>query len=309
MKTIAPDYYEHFACIAGRCRHSCCIGWEIDIDAESLKRYQAMPGAMGERLRQNIDVNGDYACFRLTGWEERCPFLNADGLCDMILELGEDSLCQICTDHPRFRHFWQDRTELGLGLCCEEAARLVLGWQEPVGLTVIEDDGCDDEPDEQEDELRRERERLIRLMQNRSLSVESRMESLLEDMGISAEEFDWQEWIPFLLSLEMLDSRWAELLEPIAQAECVIPELAQVQLPMEQWMVYLLYRHLPAAMEGRSLRACVLLAALMWLLAAQLYAHHGEALPELCRLCSSELEYSEENLEAIADELISQFGE
>ena len=56
MKLIAPDYYKDFKCIAGNCRHSCCIGWEIDIDPDSLRRFQSVPGALGERLRQNIDI-------------------------------------------------------------------------------------------------------------------------------------------------------------------------------------------------------------------------------------------------------------
>ena len=32
MKLYAPEYYKQFQCIADKCTHSCCIGWEIDID-------------------------------------------------------------------------------------------------------------------------------------------------------------------------------------------------------------------------------------------------------------------------------------
>ena len=71
MKLIAPECYPDFHCIAGECRHSCCIGWEIDIDPESLCRFQQLPGAMGERIRQNIETDGENACFRMVGWEER----------------------------------------------------------------------------------------------------------------------------------------------------------------------------------------------------------------------------------------------
>ena len=35
MKLYAPGYYKRFACIASKCRHSCCVGWEIDIDPET----------------------------------------------------------------------------------------------------------------------------------------------------------------------------------------------------------------------------------------------------------------------------------
>ena len=36
MKLFAPEYYKQFKCIADKCTHSCCIGWEIDIDEEAL---------------------------------------------------------------------------------------------------------------------------------------------------------------------------------------------------------------------------------------------------------------------------------
>ena len=129
MLTVYPDYYPAFRCIAGACRHSCCIGWEIDIDEESLARYQAMPGPLGERLRGHISAD-DPPHFVL-GEGERCPFLNQDNLCDLILAGDEELLCQICDDHPRFRNFLPGYTEIGLGLCCEGAAQLILSQTEP----------------------------------------------------------------------------------------------------------------------------------------------------------------------------------
>ena len=85
MQQVYPNYYPQFQCTAGACRHSCCIGWEIDIDEASAARYAALPGAFGDRLRQQIDWESDPPHFIL-GEKERSPFLNADTLCDMILE-------------------------------------------------------------------------------------------------------------------------------------------------------------------------------------------------------------------------------
>lgn len=134
MKIIAPDYYNSFQCIAGACRHTCCEGWEVDIDEESLERFRAC-----EDIAAHIDEE-DTPHFRLKDGE-RCPFLNEDKLCNMILRHGEDMLCQICTDHPRFRNYWTDRTEIGLGLVCEEAGRLILSGTEPMKLVTLSDDG------------------------------------------------------------------------------------------------------------------------------------------------------------------------
>ena len=43
MNTYFPDYYKNFKCIASLCRHTCCAGWEIDVDEDALKRFMAVP--------------------------------------------------------------------------------------------------------------------------------------------------------------------------------------------------------------------------------------------------------------------------
>jgi len=153
MKVYAPSFYNDFKCKTSACSRTCCAGWEIDIDDESLSKYKALEGSLGDELRSKIDESGDTPCFRLVE-DDRCPFLTKDNLCKLILETGsEDILCQICTDHPRFRNFWTDRIEVGLGLACEEAARLVLSQKESLSLIVIEDDGDDIELPEDEEYL------------------------------------------------------------------------------------------------------------------------------------------------------------
>jgi hypothetical protein len=54
MKLVAPDYYEKFKCIADKCKHSCCIGWEIDIDEDTMDLYESIDGEFGEKL---LDYN------------------------------------------------------------------------------------------------------------------------------------------------------------------------------------------------------------------------------------------------------------
>ncbi len=47
MIRVVPDFYPEFACIASRCGYSCCVGWEVDVDEDSLERYSGIPGALG----------------------------------------------------------------------------------------------------------------------------------------------------------------------------------------------------------------------------------------------------------------------
>ena len=129
MTEMYPAYYEAFRCTAGACRHNCCIGWEIDIDGKSAERYAALPGAFGERVRAAVEP-GEPPHFRLDA-AGRCAMLREDNLCELQRTLGESALCNICRDHPRYRVFLPGRMEIGLGLCCEEAARLLLTHEAP----------------------------------------------------------------------------------------------------------------------------------------------------------------------------------
>ncbi|MBE6849697.1 MAG: hypothetical protein E7502_07350, partial [Ruminococcus sp.] len=109
-----PQYYQEFRCIADQCKDNCCIGWEIEIDAEAAEHYRKIPGEFGERLRSCIRF-GQPSVFVLDA-QERCPFLNDRNLCDIITTLGEPVLCQICTDHPRYYEWFGTVKEGGIGM-------------------------------------------------------------------------------------------------------------------------------------------------------------------------------------------------
>jgi len=161
MKVFAPDYYPGFRCTAGACRHTCCAGWEIDVDPETMKRYREMDGPLGAKLRQRIDPAPE-PHFMLSD-RERCPFLTDQNLCEIILQAGEDALCQICADHPRFRNYWSDRIEMGLGMACEEAARLILTSRHPIRLIPVAE-AAEEQPElpsEEETWLRKYRDDLL----------------------------------------------------------------------------------------------------------------------------------------------------
>ena len=148
-----PDFYDQFQCIASRCTDTCCVGWEIDIDEYSLEVYRKVAGAFGERLRANIE-DGHFKLLT----HDRCPFLDKDNLCEIYQHLGEDALCDICTEHPRFVEVFGDIMERGLGLCCEEAARLLLTGEGPLQFVCEE---CDEPEDELDDDDREVRDQVL----------------------------------------------------------------------------------------------------------------------------------------------------
>ncbi len=313
MKYYAPDYFDSFACIAGECRHSCCIGWEIDIDEHSLEKYRSLSGETGRRLRENIGTDGEASFFRMRE-NGRCPFLNEEGLCDLILAEGEDILCQICADHPRFRNFFDDREEIGLGLSCEAAGRLIFGWKEKVGIRLIEDDGEGEEAAEEEEALREIRRALISIMQDRTIPVCERAEKMLLAAQIEAPELDFEHWAEYLMTLERLDEAWAGQLALLRDGRAADEELLEGEeweIAFEQLMVCLLYRHLPAALQDGDCAGHIAFAYLSWQIIRQLVLIHAEAkgaaeiedLVQTARMYSSEIEYSDVNTDEILDEL------
>lgn len=181
MRYTKPHYYDTFQCLAGACPDTCCAGWQIYIDEESLERYEQVKGTFGNRVANSID------------WEEgsflqckrRCAFLNEENLCDLYAELGQDSLCDTCRMYPRHIEEFDGLREMTLSLSCPEAARMMLTCQEPVQLLSWETE--EEETSFEEDEmdyllftrLEDAREVMFSILQDRSLDIEVRMAQVL----------------------------------------------------------------------------------------------------------------------------------
>ena len=141
MISIYPTIYHAFQCKADQCENTCCQLWTIDIDEPTAKRYHAMTGSLGESLRQAITVDDEGSHFIFSKAQPMCPLLNEKGLCKVVLELGEEGLCETCHMHPRFYKYIEDLELCGVGLSCEASVEL-LAQQEPMDLLlfIIEDD-------------------------------------------------------------------------------------------------------------------------------------------------------------------------
>jgi lysine-N-methylase len=301
-----PDYYTQFRCIAGDCCHSCCIGWEIDIDAEAQARYAACGGDFGRRLQENILRDGENACFVL-GEGARCPFLNAQNLCDIYIHMGEEALCQICTDHPRFRNFFTHRTEVGLGLCCEAAAALVLGKQSPVQWIETDDGLPTDGAEEDELAVLAVRAELYALVQDRSRPLAQRLDRVLARCGMEPDGRTPREWADIYRSLERLDPAWDEVLDVLADVPVELWNTGPTSLDIvgEQLAMYFLYHHFADGLDDglcpeRAAFAVHATRLLLCLMAQT--AMNGHAV-ELVRMYSSEIEYDEENINTLLEQM------
>lgn len=137
-KCIGPQYYKDFKCIADRCVHNCCKGgWLIELTEEMVQKYNSIPGPFGEQLRQSVTVDeeGSYV-FQLV--DGVCPHLGTTGLCNVFGELGESCMGTVCREFPRFSLHYGKVVETGIGLACEEAARIIMSQQKPFSIENIE---------------------------------------------------------------------------------------------------------------------------------------------------------------------------
>ena len=280
--TVKPAFYDGFACKAQSCRHSCCRGWEIDVDDDTAALYEAMPGPLGEALRAALSEDGGERHFRLDG-EGNCPFLRPDGLCRVILSCGEDALCDICALHPRFFEELDAFTLAGLGLSCEKSCELLLAGE---GLLRFLVDGEDEAPTLPE---------LLRRMGCRVEDKELRFSPALDETYAGR-------MLDRLARTEPIDEAWPRELEALRER---LDDLPNLRLPAsmegyERIYHYLLYRQLERLGE-RSLRELCDYAALgarFVLLQDLLLGEDAEHL----RRFSEQIEYSTENVELLLND-------
>lgn len=311
MKILVPEYYKSFHCKADRCRHSCCVGWEIDIDPESRERYAAVGNEteFGRKLSRSISRDG--TPHFVLGAGERCPFLAPNGLCEIYINLGEDALCEICTEHPRFRNFFSDRTETGLGLCCEEATGIVLS--KPVGMRfdVLSEDGEDDDSKSDEEEFFALREELFGIIADKSTDVNVRLESVLSRVGAHFPQKSTSEWCGVFGNLEILDPRWNDMLRDLDGSGC-FGMLADVEDAPDFYAnlaEYFIFRHFADGYFSERIREYAAFAVLGVRIVGALCTAELERsgrlrfdkAADIARMYSSEIEYDEDNVETLIE--------
>ena len=288
MTTITPNYYNTFKCIADKCKHSCCIGWEIDVDEATLEKYNNLQGDFSVKLKSNIEFS-ETPHFKL-GANERCPFLNQNGLCDIITHLGEDMLCQICDDHPRFRNFYDDFVEIGLGLCCEAAAKIVLAKKDKTKLNLT--------PEILQLPIISFREKIFDVLQDRSLPIDSRVDNMLD--LVSARLPVEVDWYSVFDGLEKMDTAWDNYLLRIKNGIETSVYNNSLDTEYEQLLVYLIFRHFTDCRYDGRLKERVLFAALIYKVIKTMNTSNTvEELIEISRIYSCEIEYSDENIDKL----------
>ena len=286
MKVYYPFYYNDFKCIADKCRHSCCVGWEISVDEPTLKKYEDL---CNEDILPHIDDGVIKLCD-----DGRCPFLCDDGLCIIISRFGEDYTSVICREHPRFYHRTGDRIECGIGASCEEACRLILS-SDFYGDFVLKEREVSLSWATDFDAISH-REYIYSVLSDGELTYNEKIELIKEKYSIP-EIYTDGEWCEIFDQLEYLDEDHRGIFTLGG-----VGELFDIYC---RFLAYLIFRHLSVAENYENLRArlgfCLLVTRLL-----ESFTVKNVDFNEICdfaRIISEEIEYSEDN----TDQLIFEF--
>lgn len=297
MISLYPTFYHTFQCKANQCHHTCCQKWTIDVDEETAKLYQTLPTPLGEDLRKFMTVDDEGYYFMFSDKQPTCPLLREDGLCRVVLELGEDSLCDTCHMHPRFYKYIEDLELCGVGLSCEESVEKLLATEGDQLLFTIEDD--DDEFTAEDRPVLENIFDLLALGINPAICQFTLNHSIhycqeLVTVYKKTEPID-EEWTKQLAHLEaMLSSTTASTTMGLLKADTIdISALNKVYQ-------YILYRQIDMLAEY-SLESLVRYAFDATVFIA-LLTHQFGNLPEQIRRWSEQIEYDEDNVAFLFNE-------
>ena len=122
MQEIRPEYYSDFKCIASNCPDNCCIGWQICLDEKTAQNYLSSSLSISNVAKSYLRGSKNSRFLALKNG--RCPYLDEKNLCEVIKEKGEEYLCEVCANHPRFTKDLGDAKLIFLSLSCPQASKL-----------------------------------------------------------------------------------------------------------------------------------------------------------------------------------------
>lgn len=319
MKYVFEDHYPLFKCTASKCPDTCCKGWEIIIDPDSFDKYKSLKSEFGKSIIKNIEIDGDSDAVFIQK-NGRCPFLNENNLCDIIINESEIALCEVCRQHPRFIEEYGGITEISLSLSCPAVIDILKNKSSLTCFNVKEND---EEPEYIIDDpllpaLFGLREKLFHIIEQNSLenslsliySLALKFQNLIDaDDYSNAEsltpevcrikEYDYHK---VLSSLEILTDEWREVLN---SEENEPGNIDENDILLKNILIYFVYRYIPKAINDGDIisKAEFIIFSLNSIIR---YAKRNkssltqkEKIAYTARLYSKEIEHDPDNIETI----------
>lgn len=298
MIVITPKYYKDFRCIAGACPDSCCQGWEVDADEESLAYYETLSDEL--EIKQRIDSVLDKdefgnTIFRLAP-KKRCPFLNDENLCDMHIAIGGEHTPITCRNFPRFIYDFGGTREIGISFSCPVAADMIYNSEESLSFdTEINSDlpTLNDIDAELFIKLKQARNQAFSILQNPERPLDKRLSELLslavklqkdiDDYSDGGLNISFEE---VFNNPELINPEWQEKLKNMK------PKSIENSLYNENIAAYFIYKYLLLAVYDRD----VLSKVKMTIVGVLINTYMGEGAWTM-HLWSKETEHSQYNMD------------
>ena len=266
--------------------------------------------------------------------DKRCAFLNKNNLCDIYIHLGEESLCEICTQHPRFHNEYGNIRQSGLGMACEEAARLIF---ESDGLRLKLVNETKEEKDDFSEDLLEIQLQIFALLRQKEYSIEQRIEHIFSFIKNAQEELNqkgriislkynssiknqhiletmreddyMKNWIFICQELDFMTPWIREMFYSMEDLSFYKKDRKLKDSQIEQLMSYYIYRYFMRAYEDDNMIDKIKFAILSCILITMIEQYcQAMDIPkkmiEIARIYSKEIGYCQENMDVIFEELL-----
>lgn len=297
MKIVKPTFYKTFKCIAGDCPDSCCQGWEVDADSDSLEYYKTLDNSL--EIKKRIDSvlskdEFDNTIFTLAP-KKRCPFLNDENLCDMHIAIGGEHTPYTCRTFPRFIYDFGATREIGISFSCPVASDMMYNTESFDFETDINSDlpTLNDIDAEKYFLLYKGRAEAYKIAKDKNKSIRERLNDLL-DLGVLLQEklFPYNEggddiaFFDVFKNPELINPEWKEKVENFS-----LKQVSDTQ-SNENILMYFLYKYLMQAVYDDDALSKIKMAVLGVLL----NTYFGED-SWTVHLWSKETEHSQYNMD------------
>lgn len=297
MKIVKPTFYKNFKCIAGDCPDSCCQGWEVDADSDSLEYYKTLDNSL--EIKKRIDSvlskdEFDNTIFTLAP-KKRCPFLNDENLCDMHIAIGGEHTPYTCRTFPRFIYDFGATREIGISFSCPVASDMMYNTESFDFETDVNSDlpTLNDIDAEKYFLLYKGRAEAYKIAKDKNKSIRERLNDLL-DLGVLLQEklFPYDEggddiaFFDVFKNPELINPEWKEKVENFS-----LKQVSDSQCN-ENILMYFLYKYLMQAVYDDDALSKIKMAVLGVLI----NTYFGED-SWTVHLWSKETEYSQYNMD------------
>lgn len=163
--------YDKFKCIADKCKFTCCNGWDINVDTNTYNKWKEKSelNYLLDNVRF-IKSNGENSYLIKKETKGICPLLSDEGLCNIVINHGEEYLSSTCKSFPRIENNFENVKEMTLSCSCPEVVNIISNMKEKIyiesndELSYIEDLGS-----------LQIREALVNILQKEDIILENKL--------------------------------------------------------------------------------------------------------------------------------------